>query len=75
VVAFSRYRTFIAFGIQRCVVGTVASISMPIAISAALHEAIAWTVCRWLWTKTHFGTLTSAKPGSMRTTWGSIDAK
>ncbi len=35
-------------GIQRCVVGTVASINMPMAISAALHDAMACTVCRWL---------------------------
>jgi hypothetical protein len=48
---------------------------MPIAISAALHDAIACTVCRWLWTKNHFGTVTSAKPGSIRTTCGTIDAK
>jgi hypothetical protein len=48
VVAFLRYWTVIAFGIQRCVVGTVASISMPMASSAALQEAIAWTVPRWL---------------------------
>jgi isopentenyl diphosphate isomerase/L-lactate dehydrogenase-like FMN-dependent dehydrogenase len=48
VVAFSSYCTFIALGIQRWLVGTVASISMPIAISAALHAAIACTVCRWL---------------------------
>ena len=34
VVAFCRYCTFIAFGIQRWLVGTVASMSMPIAISA-----------------------------------------
>src|SRR5436190_7300127 len=75
VVALARYATVIAFGIQRCVVGTVASISMPIAISAALHDAMACTVDRWLWTKNHFGTVTSATPGSIRTTWGSTDAK
>ena len=50
VVALARYCTLIALGIQRWLVGTVASISIPIAISAALHEAIACTVCRWLWT-------------------------
>jgi hypothetical protein len=33
---------------QRWLVGTVASIDMPIAISAALHDAITRTVCRWL---------------------------
>ena len=75
VVAFCRYCTFMAFGIQRCVVGTVASISMPMAISAALHDAMACTVCRWLCTKNHFGTSTSARPGSMRLTWGSTEAK
>ena len=57
VVALARYCTVIAFGIQRCVVGTVASISMPIAISAALHDAMACTVGRWLCTKNHFGTV------------------
>jgi hypothetical protein len=51
VVAFCRYDTVIAFGIHRCVEGTVASISMPIATSAALHDAIACTVFRWFWTK------------------------
>src|SRR3981189_605986 len=51
VVALARYWTVIALGIQRWVVGTVASISMPMAISAALHEAMACTVCRWLFTK------------------------
>ena len=50
-----------AFGIQRCVVGTVASI--PVAISAALHDAIACTVDKWLCTKNHLGTVTSAQPG------------
>jgi hypothetical protein len=25
-------------------------------MSAALHDAIACTVCRWLWTKNHLGT-------------------
>ncbi|AIU06670.1 hypothetical protein LI99_07155 [Mycolicibacterium smegmatis] len=62
-------------GIQRWVLGTVASMSMPIAISAALHDAIACTVCRWLWTRNHLGTVTSARPGSMWTTCGTIDAK
>ena len=75
VVALARYSTVIAFGIHRCVVGTVASISMPIAISAALHDAMACTVDRWLCTKNHFGTVTSANPGSIRTTCGSTDAK
>jgi hypothetical protein len=32
----------------RWVRGTVASISIPIATSAALQDAIACTVCRWL---------------------------
>jgi hypothetical protein len=32
----------------RCVRGIVASISIPIATSAALQDAIACTVCRWL---------------------------
>jgi hypothetical protein len=53
----------------------VASISIPIAASAALHDAIACTVPRWLCRKNHFGTVTSASPGSMRTTCGVIDAK
>ena len=75
VVALARYCTFIAFGIQRWVVGTVASISMPIAISAALHDAMACTVCRWLCTKNQLGTSTSARPGSIRLTWGSTEAK
>jgi hypothetical protein len=35
-------------GIQRWLRGTVASISMPIATSAALQDAIACTVCKWL---------------------------
>jgi hypothetical protein len=48
IVQITPYCTFIALGIQRWLVGTVASISMPIAISAALHDAIACTVCRWL---------------------------
>jgi hypothetical protein len=50
VVAFWRYCTFIAFGIQRWLVGAVASTNIPIATSAALHEAMAWKVERWLWT-------------------------
>jgi hypothetical protein len=75
VVAFSRYRTFIAFGIQRCDVGTVASISMPIAISAALHDAMACTVRMWFCTNRQFGMVTTANPGSIRTTWGSTEAK
>jgi hypothetical protein len=62
-----------AFGIQRCVVGTVASI--PVAISAALHDAIACTVDKWLCTKNHLGTVTSAQPGSIRTTCGNTEAK
>jgi hypothetical protein len=48
VVAFWRYCTFIAFGIQRWLVGTVASINIPIATSAALQDAIACTVPKWL---------------------------
>jgi hypothetical protein len=36
---------------ERCVVGTVASISMPMALSAALQDAMACTVERWLCTK------------------------
>ena len=75
VVAFWRYCTFMAFGIQRWLVGTVASMSMPIAISAALHDAMACTVCRWLCTKNHLGTSTSASPGSIRLTCGSTEAK
>ena len=51
VVAFWRYCTVIALGIQRWLVGTVASMSMPIASSAALQDAMACTVCRWLCTK------------------------
>jgi hypothetical protein len=68
VVALAKYCTVIALGIQRWLVGTVASMSMPMAISAALHDAMACTVCRWLCTKNHLGTSTSAKPGSMRLT-------
>ena len=49
--------------------------AMPIATSAALHEAMACTVCRWLYTKNHFGMSTSARPGSITRTWGSTDAK
>ncbi len=75
VVALARYSTVIAFGTHRRVVGTVGSISIPIAISAALHEAMACTVQRWLCTTNHFGTVTSANPGSIRTTCGSTDAK
>jgi hypothetical protein len=33
-------------------------------MSAPLHDAIACTVCGWLLTKNHFGTATSARPGS-----------
>ncbi len=47
VVAFSRLDAH-RLGIQRWLDGTVASISMPIAISAALHDAMACTVCRWM---------------------------
>ena len=36
------------------------------AISAALQDAIACTVCKWLCTKNHLGTSTSARPGSIR---------
>jgi hypothetical protein len=43
-VAFCRYCTFIALGIQRWLVGTEASINLPIASSAALHDAMACTV-------------------------------
>ena len=64
-----------ALGIQRCDVGTVASINIPIASSAALHDAMACTVRRWLRTKNQFGTDTCAKPGSMRSMWGSTEAK
>src|ERR1700712_16672 len=70
VVALARYSTVIPFGIQRCVVGTVASISIPIAISAALQDAMACTVDKWLCTKNHLGTVTSANPGSIRNTCG-----
>jgi hypothetical protein len=48
---------------------------MPIATSAALQDAIACTVCKWLSTMNHLGTRTSARPGSIRTTCGSADAK
>jgi hypothetical protein len=33
------------------------------AISAALQDAIACTVCNWSCTKNHLGTVTSARPG------------
>ena len=48
VSAFATYWTFMPFGSQRCVGGTVASASMPIAISARLQAAIAWNVRMWL---------------------------
>jgi hypothetical protein len=57
------------------VIGTVASMSMPMASSAALQAAIACTVFKWLCTKNHLGTSTAAKPGSIRLTCGSTDAK
>ncbi len=47
-------------GIQRLVLGMVASARPPMAISSPLHSAIAWTVPRWFCTLRRFGMSTEA---------------
>ena len=48
--------------------------SMPMAISAALRRNRVHGV-QMVMTKNHLGTVTSANPGSIRTTCGTIEAK
>ena len=51
-------------------VGTVASASMPMAISARLHAAITWKVPMWLRLPHQPGPRTTQRPGRSSTTCG-----